>query len=66
MERKEDPERLMRMKLRRMVWERLWGSSPLSLAAADGVGKSDSHEKGEGGLDEIVQAEPGPLDVSLV
>ena len=38
----------------------------LSMAAADGVGKSDPHEKGEGGLNEIVQAEPGPFDVGLV
>lgn len=38
----------------------------LTLTAAEGVGESDSDEKGEGGLDEVVKAEPGPFDVSLV
>jgi len=48
------------------VGEAIGEALALSLAAANGVGKSHSHEKGEGGLDEVVQAEPGPFDVGLV
>ncbi len=36
------------------------------LAAAEGVGESDADEKGEGGLDGVVEAHAGPLDVGLV
>ena len=37
-----------------------------AITAGDGVGKCDSDEECEGGLDHVVQAEAGPFDVGLV
>jgi len=38
----------------------------LTLTATERIRESDSDEKGEGWLDEVVETEPGPFDVGLV